>query len=242
MIIFYDFIKFGKKLVLETPNIIELPYLAGKVVKDIRYKDPKWTETEGDFTEGYTQTIGYESKDYNSSLFNENGLMSLVMAVEENTLIYIQVRSDHVLEEIIISPDSIIPDIHYSTENKLLYSFYNLSFNGNLCIKGKLLPDVNDYYNKLRKAPEDLTWREYLIKKSLADSRTFPDPEKIENASDMIIASEAAAVLGMAEKTVRNWTSEGKIPYIKVGRSVKYSRKALESYIQKNSYSPKKRK
>jgi excisionase family DNA binding protein len=238
-IIYYDLINSSEKLVLETLGSIEMPYLAGEL-RDIRYKDPNWTYTEGDLTDGYIQTIGEESEEYKSSIFNENGLLSLVMAVDKHTLIYIQVRPNHCLGDLIISPDSIIPDIHYSSENKLLYSFYNLSFHGSVNIKAKLLPDVNDYYNKLKKAPEDMAWRNYIIKKSLAESNSTVNPEKTEVISDKMNVSEAAEVLGIAVKTLRNWTSAGKIPYTKVGRLVRYSRKAIEKYNQKHSHTPKK--
>jgi excisionase family DNA binding protein len=45
--------------------------------------------------------------------------------------------------------------------------------------------------------------------------------------------AQAARYLSVEEKTIRNWTSEGKIPFKKLGSSVRYQKKELDEALQK---------
>lgn len=51
--------------------------------------------------------------------------------------------------------------------------------------------------------------------------------------SDLVDESEAAEILGVASGTLSVWRSTGRyaLPFVKVGRKVKYSRTALESWL-----------
>lgn len=64
----------------------------------------------------------------------------------------------------------------------------------------------------------------------------MPNPTTLPElrASDDLIDTEAAAeLLGLAEGTLSVWRSTGRynLPFIKVGRRVRYSRKALEAWL-----------
>lgn len=49
---------------------------------------------------------------------------------------------------------------------------------------------------------------------------------------------EAAEYLGVSPKTLYNWISEKKVPYVKVGYSVKFDLKRIDELIQKNTIEP----
>ncbi len=52
----------------------------------------------------------------------------------------------------------------------------------------------------------------------------------------LVTAREAAGVLGLREQTLAAWRMTAKhLPYIKVGRTVKYRLSALEAYLDKQT-------
>lgn len=53
------------------------------------------------------------------------------------------------------------------------------------------------------------------------------------NKSDLVDEREAAEILGVVAGTLSVWRSTGRyaLPFVKVGRKVKYSRTALESWL-----------
>lgn len=64
----------------------------------------------------------------------------------------------------------------------------------------------------------------------------MPNPTtlpELRASDDLIDPKPAADLLGIAEGTLSVWRSTGRynLPFIKVGRKVKYSRKALEAWL-----------
>jgi len=57
--------------------------------------------------------------------------------------------------------------------------------------------------------------------------------------TDLIDPAPAAELLGVTEGTLSVWRSTGRysLPFVKVGRKVKYSRKALESWLESRTRS-----
>lgn len=58
------------------------------------------------------------------------------------------------------------------------------------------------------------------------------------NSEKLITPTEAANLLGVKEGTLSVWRSTGRyeIPYVKIGRKVKYRYSDLISYIQSRRY------
>jgi excisionase family DNA binding protein len=48
---------------------------------------------------------------------------------------------------------------------------------------------------------------------------------------DILTPAEAAALLRCAKKTLYDWVSEGRVPYIKDGRRLLFSRSELLQYL-----------
>ncbi len=46
---------------------------------------------------------------------------------------------------------------------------------------------------------------------------------------------EAAAYLGCSPLTLRTWVSKRQIPFVKVGRLVRFRKPDLDSYLEENS-------
>jgi hypothetical protein len=71
----------------------------------------------------------------------------------------------------------------------------------------------------------------------------MPEPKNITdggNVEDHVDARNAASYLGVAEQTLAAWRCTGryKLPFVKVGRKVMYSRSALTNWMRsRTSYS-----
>ncbi|MEW6490299.1 MAG: helix-turn-helix domain-containing protein [Thermodesulfobacteriota bacterium] len=57
---------------------------------------------------------------------------------------------------------------------------------------------------------------------------------------NLVAEREAASQLGMTVRALQNWRSRGEgPPYIKLGRSVRYSPEALERYVAERTCDPR---
>lgn len=50
---------------------------------------------------------------------------------------------------------------------------------------------------------------------------------------------ESAQLLGLAEGTLRIWVSAGRIPYTKLGKSVRFTPEQIEAIIHRGAVNPK---
>ena len=56
--------------------------------------------------------------------------------------------------------------------------------------------------------------------------------------SENMTAEQVADYLQVDKKTIRNWTSEGKIPSVKIGSAVRYPKERIDNWLktkEKNS-------
>ncbi|WP_249354852.1 helix-turn-helix domain-containing protein [Ralstonia sp. 3PA37C10] len=58
----------------------------------------------------------------------------------------------------------------------------------------------------------------------------------IPNPAPLLDRQEAAAYLGLKPQTLANWavTKAHNLPYVKVGRNVRYRKQDLDAFIQRN--------
>jgi len=55
----------------------------------------------------------------------------------------------------------------------------------------------------------------------------------------LLNVKQAAEYLGITVGTAYQWRSQHKIPYTKVGRSVKFKKEELDAWLAQNSFKPK---
>jgi excisionase family DNA binding protein len=61
----------------------------------------------------------------------------------------------------------------------------------------------------------------------------------MSEAKILLTAAEVAALTGFSEGTIRHWTSQKKIPFLRIsGRCVRYSRRDIESWLAEKLVSP----
>lgn len=56
-----------------------------------------------------------------------------------------------------------------------------------------------------------------------------------DSMNNLMTIEEAADYIRMKPKTVRNWVGLRKIPFIKLGRNVRFDMKVLEKWLQRKS-------
>jgi excisionase family DNA binding protein len=54
----------------------------------------------------------------------------------------------------------------------------------------------------------------------------------------LLNVAEVANLLGIKVSTIRAWVLERKIPYYKIGRSIRFSEQELQEFLQKNHRIP----
>lgn len=152
-------------------------------------------------------------------------------------LYYLILQRDNVcLKEIEVEPREVIVDIHPQLEpsNSLMYVFYNGSLSASaIAITAKVVNDGGETCQKLRGEEKDMAWREYIVKLSMKKA-THMSAQGRGKAPDIMTAEEVATYVGLAVKTIRNWTSENKIPSHKIHGAVRYRKAEIDEYIDKN--------
>ena len=166
-------------------------------------------------------------------LFNGNGAGKIIADVGPKGLLFLALRPDYWIEELIIEPDDIVADVLYG-ESGLIYAFPNFTRRNTMAITLRIGEDVEGVFRKISASPQDLNWRQYFVRRALKKAGTTPieEPKRVfpENMSSM----EVAEYLNVAEKTIRNWTHDNKIPYVKLGTAVRYPRKQIEDALAKS--------
>ena len=52
---------------------------------------------------------------------------------------------------------------------------------------------------------------------------------------ELLTTEQAAEILKIKPGTLRSWVSQRKIPYVKLGRLVRFDKNAIENFIEQNS-------
>lgn len=161
-------------------------------------------------------------------LFNAAGLEKLIPEVGPKGIYYLELRPGYKLKQLMVDPDEVIVDIFIGPIDTLIYSFYNPTRRNSISITASIEKD-SQVYTKLKSDLSDIHWRQYFIR--LAMDRV--QEKEIENkASANMNAKEVADYLGVGTKTIRNWTSEGKIPSVKIGSAVRYPKERIDNWLK----------
>ena len=115
----------------------------------------------------------------------------------------------------------------------MIYSFYNPTRKNTISITASIEKD-SQIYSKVKSDPTDIYWRQYFIRVAKGNAE-----EKSESrVSENMTAEQVAEYLQLKIKTIRNWTSENKIPYIKLGGSVRYPKERIDNWLNSKGKKP----
>jgi excisionase family DNA binding protein len=124
-----------------------------------------------------------------------------------------------------------VVDIYIGDEERLIYSFYNPTRKNNIIITAASEKDKDNVHAKLKSDPTDIYWRQYFIRVAM----DIVDIKKFDaKVSENMTAEEVANYLNLEIKTIRNWTSEGKIPSVKLGSAVRYQKERIDNWLKSN--------
>ena len=73
-----------------------------------------------------------------------------------------------------------------------------------------------------------------LVSNSASDIKTINTPE-----GKYLTADEVSRMLQISKVTLRTWTSQKKIPYCKVGHSVRFNLARLEEWLNQRDIKPR---
>lgn len=221
-----------------------MPYKLNKIIlqrDNIRdfetHTHPMDTEIDFPFVAGKLQELvpiehqyGKKSKLELSTtpLFNESSLTKLIPEIGPKGIYYLELRPGYKLKQLMVDPDEVVVDVFIGPIDTLIYSFYNPTRRNSISITASIEKD-SQVYSKLKSDLSDIHWRQYFIR--LAMDRV--QEKEIENkVSANMNAKEVADYLGVGTKTIRNWTSEGKIPSVKIGSSVRYPKERIDNWVK----------
>ena len=163
-----------------------------------------------------------------SPLFNESGLTKLIPEVGPKGIYYLELRPGHKLKQLVVEPEDVYVDIYIGPKDTLIYSFYNPTRRQTIAITTAIEKD-SQVYAKIKSDLSDIHWRQYYIRLAQGDERDNTQTRISENMT----AKEVAEYINVKEKTIRNWTSEGKIPFVKLGSAVRYPKTRIDSWQKK---------
>ncbi len=163
-------------------------------------------------------------------IFNRDGHATIVRQVGPHRLYYLFLRPLYALTRIVVDPDDVFVDMT-RRHDQLIYSFYNGTRRAAISITAKIEEDVEGIATDLSSRLKDPVWRQYFVRKVLLkpDARSLLPPE--EGTRAIMTAAQVARYLNVEEKTIRNWTSEGKIPHAKLGSAERYRKAAIDAAV-----------
>lgn len=214
-----DYKTFYQSLEFPLEGTVQYPYIAGEMQSLI---------PEG---AGFDITKAPVVK---KPLFNRAGLCKLAVPVGEGGIYYLELREGHALDQVIVEPAETVVDLYYG-EGTLIYAFYNPvgTDHDYIILTAKLVDDTEGVYSKIKSDPTDPIWRQYFVRRALVhlDASTPPPPKQYP---EYMTAIQAADYLQVEVKTIRNWTSQGKIPVSRISGTVRYSKAALDEKMAPN--------
>ena len=84
------------------------------------------------------------------------------------------------------------------------------------------------------KVKEDLP--KELEVRTASDESSDKDSEEakfFDNRIGVITVEELAVLFGLAPQTIRNWTAQGKLPHVKIGRRNMFLRRSVQEWVNR---------
>ncbi len=108
----------------------------------------------------------------------------------------------------------------------MIYSFYNSTRRNAISITASIEID-RQVYSKIKSDLSDIHWRQHFVRLAMDK---IDDQKSESKISEYMTVDEVAKLLKMGKKTIRNWTSQGKIPSVKLGSAVRYRKTQIDNW------------
>ena len=216
IIVLQDYGKTHTRIAIETDKTIDLPFVAG---------DYQEIVTSDQLSNGIL-----ELKE--TSLFNKANLARIVEDVGENGILFLDLEENCWLETILPDSEDIAIDLYYRDDKRLLYSFFKATDKKTLSLTLKKANDKGSTWNDINSNSNDLIYRQFFIKKALETSKSEKIKE-IESFPELMTVEQVAKYLQKEVKTIRNLTSEGKIPFVRAAGSPRYRKLDIDKWLER---------
>jgi len=214
IIVLQDYGKTHVRIAIETEKTIDLPFVAGD------YQDL--------VTADQMKSNVFEVGD--TSLFNKANLARISEDVGENGILYLDLEENCWLGTILPESEDIVIDLSFRDDKRLLYSFFNATDQKTISLILKKVNDKGDTWSQIQSNSSDPIYRQYFIKKALETGKSEKVKE-IESHPELMTADQVAKYLQKSVKTIRNNTSDGKIPVEYAGGSPRYRKSKIDKWL-----------
>ncbi len=195
---------------------VDVPYFAGKFQELI----PKNLKAKTD-----------ESV-FKGECVNDSMLFNQTIEIGSRGLYYFVLQKGYKIDQLLFQPDDLTIDLFVHKDGRLIYSFYNPTLKRNINIRGKISDDVDGVARKIKANLDDILLRNYFLQLAIENfGKDFKIPEYFPESMK---AEQAGIYLNFSTKTIRTWTSEGKLKPIKIGNTVRYLKKDLDAFLEKH--------
>jgi excisionase family DNA binding protein len=172
-----------------------------------------------------------EAASSNTPIFDREGNGTIVREVGHNGLYCLRLPPTYALTRIVVEPDDIFVDIAVDN-GQLVYFFYNGTRRQSISISAIREEDINSVSRRLSSDLSDPIWRQSFVRDIVLKPDAKPIGDHSMNTPSIMNAAQVARYLGIEEKTVRNWTSAGKIPVKKVGSNARYTKADIDKALE----------
>jgi len=175
------------------------------------------------------------SEEIKQPFFGPSGSFKVVPEIGNHGLYMIRLRPHYRLRSLIVEPEEVVVDLHANANESITYTFYNPTRRSSIVVSGHLAEDIEGFYRKLTAYPDDAIWRQSLVRRSFALPEGTETGALADPYPSMMTAEQLADYLQVAEKTVRKWTSENKIPHSNLGGAVRFRKEQIDAAIADGS-------
>jgi excisionase family DNA binding protein len=163
------------------------------------------------------------------SAFNDAGLLKQTVNIDFKGHYYLEIRPKYYLADIMVDPSDVELNLLVN-KTSFLYQLINHSeTRKSISISGKLKKDETNMYSRVCENLDDLGWRKFFLEKMLIENRYLSE---FDQYPKYMKANQVASLMQVSEKTIRNWTSSGKIPHKQINGAVRYIKTDIEKWIE----------
>ena len=166
------------------------------------------------------------------SIISSAGILKINRQLDSHDIVVIPAPAKHRLTDVVIDSTCSM-DLLLGRDDKqheLLY-WFTMGHSGIFKMTAKVIKDEENFLAKLKASLDDVAMREYLVQRSLADSKITL--EYAERVPDRMGIEEAAKQLDLSKSTVYKMVADGRVKCSKPGGKLLFLKSDLDEIIRK---------
>jgi len=172
----------------------------------------------------------YHTVEQIEPIISSAGILMISRQLGPHDVVVIPAPAKHCLSDIVI--DSSCSVNLLLGRDELLY-WFTMGHSGIFKMTAKVIKDEENFLAKLKAGLDDVPTREYLVQRSLADSKVTLD--YVTRVPDRMDHIQAAEYLGVKPISLYTMVDDGRIPVRKAGRKNQYLKEDLDAYLNRTT-------